>query len=779
MSKGSVLSEAKKLYDLGFGIHWLYPKSKRPIESGWTSGLRDSWEHLEKTYSSGVNLGVRLGKASKVRNDFLGVIDVDVKSTDTRHAKEAIAALRLKRIEHGNLPQVKSGRGNGSRHYYILTPNPLTPFKAEQSKEIVKVLMPSASPSKRELKALTESELKKGIRLRPAWEISIMGEGQQVVLPPSIHPDSGKAYEWTTPFAVERAKAISAELLKKPENLKMHDLGGGGDRADIRPLEDFKLSPVDLSWLPVSNRIKEMIVTGAGVEDRSAMLLPVSQALFKAGLTKNEILTVLTAPKYFLGKAAYEHARTNSRERAAAWLFKYTVDKAIKAASAEVMFSSPIETPKEMPKEKVKEIQKQFDDEWDWTNDLDKTANDNIRGTLRNVVTILDRAVNPDLVKRDLFSYRDFYTVNTPWGGKKEDAVSDDAVKQTRYWLSENFRVEPTNNTISDALTVIALRNQFDPVLDYLESLPAWDKTPRLKMWLKNNFEAEGEEVYLSEVFTKWICAMVLRVYKPGIKFDWLPIFEGAQGIGKSSFGRLLCGDKYFLDWLPDLSNKDAALALQGVWVVEMGELASLRKNEIETVKAFITRTVDKIRPPYGQRNIESFRRCVFFGTTNRETYLRDDSGNRRFKPVKVGRLNFKALENDREQLFSEAKWLIENEIIHQNNLELSAASKVYEATIHGEKMVHDEADLMREKLVEFIEENDTKKFDEMFDFSRFKLSDLFSGKGSTFMASLPLKNWKFDARNAQFAAKALKSLGAENWKSEGLKYWKLNRSDK
>ena len=147
--------------------------------------------------------------------------------------------------------------------------------------------------------------------------------------------------------------------------------------------------------------------------------------------------------------------------------------------------------------------------------------------------------------------------------------------------------------------------------------MPPWDETPRIDTWLKRNFEAQGDDEYLAQVFRKWLCAMVIRAYEPGAKFDWMPIFEGEQGVGKSSFGRMLCGDKYFLDWLPDLMNKDSALALQGIWAVEMGELASFRKNEIEAVKAFLTRTVDKVRPPYGERWLESKRRCVFFGTTN------------------------------------------------------------------------------------------------------------------------------------------------------------------
>jgi predicted P-loop ATPase len=782
LESDKILLEAKRLYGLGMAIHWLHKKSKRPIESGWTTGPRKDWDYLRKTYRPGMNVGVRLGTPSRIQKNFLAVIDVDVKSTDVKHAKEVQAKLRALVNGH-SLPAVQSGRGNGSRHLYILTREPMKPFKALQSTETVKVSMPSVKPSKRELGALAVDEIEAGIRLRPAWEIAVMGEGQQVVLPPSIHPDSGRPYVWRAQFDPALAMGFDESVLPKPELVtqvaneksaltpgRLEEPGKRGPKT----LDGFKVEPVELSWLPVSDKIRQMILTGEGVEDRSAMLLPVSHALHKAGLTQNEILSVLTEPTHFLGQTAYHHAKTKDRWRAAAWLYRYTLRRVIDENTAERFFTDPLPEPVKLSPKEIEEQQVLFNKLHSWRLDLDVTKDDKIRGTLRNTVSILENEVGAQLIKRDTFAYRDFYSIPAPWGGELGAALTDDDIVKIKLWISSNFGCEPTSNIIGEALTILATRNAFDPVADWLKALPAWDESPRLDTWLKDHFGAKGDEDYLAQVFRKWLVAMVMRILKPGAKFDWMPIFEGAQGVGKSSFGRLLCGDKYFLDWLPDLANKDSALALQGIWSVEMGELASFRKNEIETVKAFITRTVDKVRPPYGERWLEVPRRCVFFGTTNFETYLRDESGNRRFKPVKVGRLDFEMLEQDRTQLFAEALWLYQTGFETERTLEISGDAKIYEASIQAQKMVSDESALMLEALQSFIEKEVQKEEQERFPFSRFKMADLFDC-GTYPLKGVPaLKNWKYDSRNVQFAGKALKNLGAANFKSHGMKLWKI-----
>ena len=338
--------------------------------------------------------------------------------------------------------------------------------------------------------------------------------------------------------------------------------------------------------------------------------------------------------------------------------------------------------------------------EGEWTEGLIRNGRNGeggIKACITNLVLILTKGISSELFKYNEFAFRAAYGVTTPWGTKPKSSIDDAELAKIKYWVAQHFAFDPSNNLIEDAVMVISHSNTYDPVRDWPDDLAEWDGKERLATWLQENFEGEGHPEYLKQVFTKWLVAMVARVYRPGTKFDWMPIFEGAQGVGKSSFGRALVGDKFFLDWLPNLADKEAALNLQGSWSVEMGELASFRKNEIETIKAFITRTVDKYRQPFGRRLTEAPRRCVFFGTTNRDTYLRDDTGNRRFKPVKVGQLNFEALARDRDQLFAEAKYLFKNVIKNIWELELDGEAKVFEKKIHAQKMVEDESNVMVE----------------------------------------------------------------------------------
>jgi len=179
----------------------------------------------------------------------------------------------------------------------------------------------------------------------------------------------------------------------------------------------------------------------------------------------------------------------------------------------------------------------------------------------------------------------------------------------------------------------VAQEHSFHPVRDYLDGCK-WDGVPRVDTLLIDTFGAE-DSVYTRTVTRKTLVAAVARIYRPGCKFDYMLTLRGPQGIGKSSlFARL--GGAWFSDTFSTLQGKEAYEQVQGVWIVEVGELAGMRKAEVETIKLYISKQADRFRPAYGRRLQEFPRQCVFIGTTNEEQFLRDPTGNRRFWVVET-----------------------------------------------------------------------------------------------------------------------------------------------
>ena len=232
--------------------------------------------------------------------------------------------------------------------------------------------------------------------------------------------------------------------------------------------------------------------------------------------------------------------------------------------------------------------------------------------------------------------------------------------------------------TCAAAVQMVASHHRHHAVRGYLENL-CWDGTPRLDMWLETYLGAridaetldaglsdddlnreeptpsEKYTAYLRSVGPKWLIAAVARIYRPGCKVDHVIVLEGPQGCGKSTCLRILAGDDWFADEISDLGTKDSAQDLRGKWIVELAEVAALKRGMLERMKAFFTRNVDHYRPSYGRRSMDFPRQCVFAGTTNADAYLADETGNRRFWPVKVTGLSLDELKRDRDQLWAEA----------------------------------------------------------------------------------------------------------------------------
>lgn len=254
----------------------------------------------------------------------------------------------------------------------------------------------------------------------------------------------------------------------------------------------------------------------------------------------------------------------------------------------------------------------------------------------------------------DEFNHRAIFRGPLPWATEGARVLDDELIREARFYFIRNFGFETTKEHVSEAILTVASQNRFHPVRDYLDSL-GWDGRERLDTWLIDLCGVE-DTAYARAVGRKFLIAAVARAFRPGCKFDSVLTLQGAQGAGKSTLARIMASDEFFTDNISgDLGQADVVQSLQGRWIVELAELDGLRRSEVPTVKAFLSRTADRARFAYERHAADYPRQCVFIATTNEDAFLRDGTGNRRFWPVKVGRVRLDALSSSRDQLWAEA----------------------------------------------------------------------------------------------------------------------------
>ncbi len=722
-------AEVERLHSLGFAVHWLRPKSKIPVEARWTQGPRLSLEALRKTFKPTYGFGVRLGHASQIGDNYLAVLDLDIKSTEPRHRKEAEAALFEAFPQCQGSPHVLSGRGNGSAHYYVLVPEPQSKDETKgRSDERVKVHMPSVKPSRSEEQNLSLEELDAGTRLRAAWEISLLSDGRQAALAGTIHPDTKKRYVWGR----ELKDASELPLLGARR-------AGATKKALAGPKpapRTYALTDVDAKTLGLKKDQLAALVKGDGVTDRSATAFALSMAMVQRKVPRNDILSVLTRRDYYLGNVGFDHAQTDNRQRAARWIDKYCL---VKAEERINQTDFDVEEIDETKKPKAKKDDDASAREpyaipqglsgtiggWEDQLELYQVGKDGplkVRASYLNIRLILaNLSKRPDFLHRNLFNLKDFYTCKTPWGNRKGDersGNSDDAIN-IKKWLSDKYGMEPAVTKIDEVLSTISLEYKSHPVKDYLRSLQ-WDGIERVDAAFKLYLGAVMPEPYLSEVTRKFFAACVSRIFEPGCKFDYVVVLEGLQGLGKSTFCRDLVGHEWFLEGLPNLHDKDAALNLQGAWICELGELAALNRSSNDVAKSFISRSWDQVRPPYGRARQTYKRSTVFIGTTDKNDYLTDSAGNRRYWPVHVKQCNFETLIRDRDQLWAEAMF---NYSFDAEPLYLTGAASEQAKAIQESRRIEDEGDSMAERLSDWIKD----QIKEQREFRKIRMADLFN----------------------------------------------------
>ncbi len=267
---------------------------------------------------------------------------------------------------------------------------------------------------------------------------------------------------------------------------------------------------------------------------------------------------------------------------------------------------------------------------------LSKTFNGQIANSLSNYNLILQNDPNLQSIAYDALEEKIVVQGDVPWRRVNTSQWNEFDQSCLRSYIDEKYGIF-NKAMLADAINKVAAERVFNPVVEYLCSLPSWDGVSRIETLFIDYLGAEDNS-YIRAVTRKTMVAAVARAFKPGIKFDTVPVLIGGQGIGKSTLIKKL-GKRWFTDslTLTDMKSKDAAEKIQGYWLIEISELVGMRKTEIETVKSFLSKIDDVYRVAYQQYASGHLRKCVFFATTNAESgFLRDTTGNRRFWPVNV-----------------------------------------------------------------------------------------------------------------------------------------------
>ena len=344
--------------------------------------------------------------------------------------------------------------------------------------------------------------------------------------------------------------------------------------------------------------------------------------------------------------------------------------------------------------EKAAEAGEDFAEDTDWRKKLDY----DIRGprmvlqnSLRNLRIILENDPNLKAIVFNQLADGLEIKGDVPWNHPARfwrDA--DDA--QLISYIDERYGTFSQRN-FDIAVTKVADDRSYHPIREMFASLPPWDRIPRVDTLLIDYLGA-SDTPYTRAVTRKALCAAYMRVHYPGIKFDYIIVLNGSQGIGKSTLIARL-GMDWFCDSLSlsDMNDKTAAEKLQGYWIHEIGEMAGMRKADLEKVKAFVSRQDDKYRASFGRRVTPHPRQCIFFGTTNSENgYLRDITGNRRFWNVKVsgGGIHkpWELTDEVIRQIWAETKVLAEagEKLYLENDLEEFAKAEQRDAMEHDER---------------------------------------------------------------------------------------------
>ena len=658
-SAPSLEKAALRLAEQGVAVVLLRERSKRPELNNWTSLPRMSAADLRRRYRPGQNIGIRLGEPSEVRRRrYLYAVDLDVRDPDSprRASREAWEALCAIFPNARDWPRSISGSGGESRHAFFVSDGLFRKTNIARSPDRVTV---------------------KGVD-KPAWEVDLYGAGAQVVVAPSIHPDTGAPYRWedgepdfdNLPFVratkiaplFERRSARRARSDYAPEPLdnlqeiletQTLDNDGGGLHYD--------------DWRDVLFAVKQEY-DGTDDYDRAFEIVQEwSQKSDKHDQQRFE--------------EVWDHARTDRADAITLGTLKKRAAPEIDARRKDRIVA---EMEDERPPRKPGDAETPSGVSDDWTREavLDGVGEpincaENRRLFLLHmppaqhlvwaeeeqqpVWRYINGEIHPGL--RDIqFSGAQY----TPFDQKSHYQVLQMLMRKKPFYL-ETVRKEELN----DSVYLVAPQRPWARIKD-LVSRGEWDGKPRIDFLLQDYLGVE-DNAYTREVSRLLVLGPTCRTLWRQVKVDYAPILQGSQGTGKDRFLEILCtfdDECLYTATSFDLAKPaEYVQIIRGKLIVHMAEMAALRKHEIEQVKTFLTEHEDTARLSYEARARTYPRLCIcVFSTNETHGYLGDRTGNRRFLPVEIGdpkpgpdgrptayAKDFQELSRDQSQIWAEA----------------------------------------------------------------------------------------------------------------------------
>lgn len=679
-----MIVDIRRFVDAGFALHWLKEREKRPVETAWPTKPFYSLRALQSKYQSGYNVGVRLGEFSRVGGLYLHVFDVDIRKPEC--ASEAWRRLAEIFPDHPveMLPCVRSGSCGESRHIYFLTDKPF------QSK------MLAHSGAK-----FTDPEGTEHL----TWEIELYGTGKQVVMPPSIHPDSGQPYVWLREFdfdmvALGMGPYIPAAVIEAAGADNEHVKGGDAS---------YSKEPTDLDDTEIRGRLNQLAEFRWVSYEYWYQIGTALHHQYRGGYEGLEIWEEYskTKPKYKPGltRSKWKSFGRNQRIRPIsfatiiAWADEdnrstYRYDAFDEEPEEGEPQSDPFDLllggnaePQSDPFDALEQAAKSADADSQglhWTSLYDLNEKGVIKTTLHNFEFIVKNDVRLKGLPQ-LNSFTGEIVQRRPPGRKGHEREKqakpirqlDGPIWEVRdkrngdIWSSVRdyavrsileaprtqggYGVRVTAQDLKSAIALSACENSFHPVREYLSSLK-WDGIARVETLFIDYLGAE-DNAYSRAVGRLMLIGAVTRVHEPGAKFDHAVILEGLQGKRKSSFIRAL-GKHWYSELEGNFHDaKEMVEKLQGAFVVEMPELSGFNRADVRSIKAFISRQTDRVRLAYEARATDFPRQSILIGTTNDSTYLKDETGGRRFWPVecRVEQIDVEGFRRVVDQIWAEA----------------------------------------------------------------------------------------------------------------------------